>query len=276
VIGMVKSIQAPRVFISYSHESKSHNEKVFELSETLRSEGVDCYIDQYEVSPPEGWPRWSRNQIQQANFVLVVCTETYKKRFEGSEVAGTGAGAKWEGAIISQELYDSEGRNTKFIPIVFNADDVKHIPVEMRGGTYYVLDRDDEYDDLYRHLTNQPKAIKRELGRLRSLPPKKRKESFVPTSAACTQPSQVSSAASRENLPLAMFWRVMLRAIFVSVERVRSSGKTISLTVAPSSSRRAAEINNLQRSHEPIAVAYNDTAVFARLKSLEQIIEKGA
>jgi hypothetical protein len=62
-----------RVFISYAHESEAHNERVFELSERLRSEGVDCYIDQYEVSPPDGWPRWSRNQIRQADFVLVAC-----------------------------------------------------------------------------------------------------------------------------------------------------------------------------------------------------------
>lgn len=174
-IRMIKSTQAPRVFISYAHESESHNENIFELSERLRSEGVDCYIDQYEISPAEGWPRWSRNQIQQADFVLVVCTETYKSRFEGSEVHGKGAGAKWEGAIITQELYDSEDRNTKFIPIVFDSEDLKYIPVEMRGGTYYILNSGNEYEDLYRHLTNQPKAVKRDLGRLRSLLPSREK-----------------------------------------------------------------------------------------------------
>jgi len=78
-------MKAPKVFTSYAHESEEHNDRVFELSEKLRAEGVDSTIDQYVVSPPEGWPRWTRSQVQQANFVLLVCTETYQKRYEGTE-----------------------------------------------------------------------------------------------------------------------------------------------------------------------------------------------
>jgi hypothetical protein len=274
-IHMIKQIRSPRVFVSYAHESESHNEKVFELSERLRSEGVDCYIDQYEVSPAEGWPRWSRNQIQQADFVLVACTQTYKKRFEGSELRGTGAGAKWEGAIITQELYDSEGRNTKFIPIVFDPDeDPEHIPVEMRGGTYYVLNSDDEYDDLYRHLTNQPKTVKRELGRLRSLPLKKRKETFVSVPSEGKSP-QASEQRSQQHLPLVVLWRVGGTAVFARVERIRSAGKTIALSTLPSSSREVNAVSELERNREPIGLAYNETAMFVRLKSLEKIIDQG-
>lgn len=47
------------------------------LSQRLRSEGVDCHVDQYEMSPPEGWPQWIIRQIERADFVLVVSTETY-------------------------------------------------------------------------------------------------------------------------------------------------------------------------------------------------------
>lgn len=42
------------VFISYSHDSVDHVEAVLELSNKLRSEGVDCVLDQYEESPAEG------------------------------------------------------------------------------------------------------------------------------------------------------------------------------------------------------------------------------
>ena len=64
-------MRQPKVFISYSHDSKGHKNRVFELSERLRSEGVDCHMDQYEMSPAEGWPKWMRNQIRWADFVLV-------------------------------------------------------------------------------------------------------------------------------------------------------------------------------------------------------------
>jgi len=266
-----------KVFISYSHESELHNDKVFDLSEKLRSEGVNSEIDQYEVSPTQGWPRWTRNQIQEADFVLVVCTETYKQRYEGSETQGKGAGAKWEGAIITQELYESQGKNNKFIPIVFDPSEVKNIPLEMRGGTYYVLNSDNEYDDLYRHLTDQPKTVKRELGKLRSLAPKKRKESFLGSHSASLpdEPVQPLPKDREASLPLVMLWRVGISALFVEIERIRTAGKTISLSIIPSSSRQAGTISELERSREPIGIAYNDTAMFARLKSIEQVIERG-
>ncbi len=46
------------VFISYTHDSPEHLRAVFVLSERFRSEGINCVLDQYETSPPEGWPRW--------------------------------------------------------------------------------------------------------------------------------------------------------------------------------------------------------------------------
>jgi len=43
-------------FISYSHDSPEHADRVLELSNQLRSDGIDSTIDQYEASPAEGWP----------------------------------------------------------------------------------------------------------------------------------------------------------------------------------------------------------------------------
>jgi hypothetical protein len=38
----------PTAFISYSHDSKEHQDKVLKLANKLRSEGIDCALDQYE------------------------------------------------------------------------------------------------------------------------------------------------------------------------------------------------------------------------------------
>jgi hypothetical protein len=43
-----------RVFISYSHDSTVHLDRVWDLCESLRNDGVDCRIDQHEFSPSEG------------------------------------------------------------------------------------------------------------------------------------------------------------------------------------------------------------------------------
>lgn len=87
----------PKVFISYSHDSPQHADRVLALSDRLRADGIDCHIDQYEISPPEGWPRWMNRQIERADFVLVVCTETYERRFKGEDETGKGLGAKMGG-----------------------------------------------------------------------------------------------------------------------------------------------------------------------------------
>jgi len=102
----------PKVFISYSHDSQEHVDRVLTLSDRLRADGIDCHIDQYEVSPPEGWAQWMVNQIEDADFVLVVCTEIYERRFRGREEPSKGLGAQWEGAIITQEIYDAAAHNT--------------------------------------------------------------------------------------------------------------------------------------------------------------------
>ena len=65
--------------------------------------------------------------IRGAAFVLVICTDVYRKRVEGREESGKGKGAIWEGALITQDLYDNSGRNERFLPVVFTPDDVRFV-----------------------------------------------------------------------------------------------------------------------------------------------------
>jgi len=61
------------------------------------------------------------DQLDAASFVLVVCTETYYRRFRGHEEPGKGKGVDWEGALITQELYDSRRHTLKFVPVFLTA-----------------------------------------------------------------------------------------------------------------------------------------------------------
>jgi len=158
------------VFISYSHDSAEHIHCVLELSNRLRSEGVDAVLDQYEESPPEGWPRWMDLQIRKATFVLLVCTETYFRRVMGQEVERSGLGVRWEGNLVYQHFYNDGALNQRFIPVVFAQDDTHYIPTPFQGTTHYRVDTPDGYERLYMRLTGQKRVEKPPLGDRRSLP----------------------------------------------------------------------------------------------------------
>jgi hypothetical protein len=185
----------PRVFISYRHDSPEHVNRVLDLSNRLRADGIDCHLDQYEPSPREGWLRWMLNQINAAEFVLVVCTEKYRLRFEGKEQPGFGLGANREGSIIDQRIYEAGGRNDKFLPVVFSASDRVHIPETLRAWTYYQLGDERAYEQLYRRLTNQPEVAAPTLGPRRAMPPRERKQDFSRASPLWEMPH-------RRDLPL--------------------------------------------------------------------------
>jgi hypothetical protein len=165
------TLNSPKVFLSYSHGSPAHVDRVLAFSDRLRRDGIDTILDQYAVAPPEGWPRWMDKQIRDVDFVLMLCTETYYRRVMGEEEAGKGLGVRWEGNLIYNQLYQNESINPKFIPVLFDGGQVKHIPAPLQGVTIYWVDRAEDYDRLYRYLTDQPRALKPKLGEIRRLPP---------------------------------------------------------------------------------------------------------
>jgi len=171
--------EPPKAFISYSHDSVAHTDRVLELSDRLRADGVDCVIDQYEPFPARGWMRWMEDQIEAADFVLVICTETYHCRFRGLDRGGTGKGATYEGAIITQELYDAYLENTKFIPCVFDDADRAHAPIILRAYTCFCLDDEAGYERLRRLLTDQHDTPKPELGTPIAQPRRERTQDFL-------------------------------------------------------------------------------------------------
>lgn len=166
-----------KVFISYTHDSEKHCQNVLDLSEKLRKDGIETTIDRYiNGAPPEGWPRWMSRQVEKADFVLVVCSETYLRRYKAHETPGKGLGGTWEGGVIQQELYEAQGHNTKFVPVYFeeykDRDETEFIPTALRSATWYELPQ--RYDDLYFYLTSQPEITPVQLGSIRSRPIRQR------------------------------------------------------------------------------------------------------
>ncbi|HEY0017428.1 MAG TPA: SEFIR domain-containing protein [Longimicrobium sp.] len=157
-----------RIFISYSHDSPEHEQRVLALSERLRQDGIDAQVDQYvNGTPPGGWARWMLDELDAAEFVLLVCTETYHRRFRGHEQPGKGKGADWEGALITQEAYDARSHTLKFVPILFDYADERYIPEPLRSVTHYTLDSEAAYERLYEFLLGEAGVEPRTLGDVR-------------------------------------------------------------------------------------------------------------
>jgi WD40 repeat protein len=160
----------PRVFVSYSHDSPSHNQNVLALANRLRADGVDAVIDQYEPNPPEGWMLWTWKQIRDSDFVIVVCTDEYCRRVVKESDLGVGHGACWEGNLILQYLYDNALQNRKFVPVVFNRADEEAVLTPLRAFTRYCLEQKQGYEELFRFLTAQRSVAKPKLGKPKVLP----------------------------------------------------------------------------------------------------------
>lgn len=256
------------IFISYSHDSDEHREKVLSLAERLRQDGLDARLDQYVNGTPEqGWPRWMLDRLDEAAFVLVVCTETYYRRFRGREVPGRGKGADWEGALITQELYNDKSQTVKFVPVALAAGQEPFIPEPLRGHTFYELTSEERYQDLYAFLLGQAGVRPRRLGDLR---PISQRTAQPLTFDPAPDPSLAQGSAARRPRPLlwlalptlvllplvvtSTFWHVPTR---VQLDLVTAR---LALTLGGEESR---EIINLSVPFSSLVIEECSTAVFA-------------
>lgn len=159
--------QPPRCFVSYSHDSPAHKEAVLALVQALRSFNIDAHLDQFvQHSPPRYWPAWMVEQVEDSDYVLVVITETYARRFKQRDEPGKGKGAIWEGAVITSQMYHSFGGRTKFIPILFEGATDTDIPFPLSETNYHKIVGLSETDlrDLLHQLKNIPLVVPVPLG----------------------------------------------------------------------------------------------------------------
>lgn len=263
----------PTAFVSYSHDSPEHVKRAVELAEALRTDGIDCQIDQYHMAPPEGWPAWMDRMIRESDFVIVLCTETYYQRVTGSLPRTGGLGARWEGAIIGQEIYEAAGNNTKFLPVVFRKEDLEFRPRYLRSTTYYDLSSEHGFEDLYRRLTSQPRVIAPALGNIRKLAPDAPTRAPAGDTTSSEEANSTAPPIATDTLLLISLPRGGL-VIYEALEvRFRDQ---VELTLKAINAADASALRDLRSAHQArIGVAYGDTAFQGRVLEVEQQIDKG-
>jgi hypothetical protein len=136
-------MEALKVFISYAHESDDFRESVRQLAIWLKRESkgeleiITDHLFEFRA-PPKGWQVWMQDQVEEADSVLIVCSSKYNKRFRKQEEPEKGKGAIFEGAIITQELYDDQLKNDKFHPIIPDEGSYRDVPLILKPFFNYL------------------------------------------------------------------------------------------------------------------------------------------
>ena len=68
----------------------------------------------------------------------------------GEEKKGIGLGARFEGRLVVQHIYQTATENKRFTPCLFEARDKEFILTPLRSTNYYRLDTSSGYERLYR------------------------------------------------------------------------------------------------------------------------------
>jgi tetratricopeptide (TPR) repeat protein len=119
-----------------------------------------------------------QEQIEASQYVLVICTQTYRRRAEGKEDSGKGLGSQWEAKLIRQLIYNTAGINSKFVPVLLTIGDRSNIPLALQDYSYFCVDTEKGYQNLLRVLTNQPLISKPPLRLIRQLPGRDRQPDY--------------------------------------------------------------------------------------------------
>ena len=136
----------PKAFISYSWDSDDHKKWTKDLSARLRGDGVDVKLDQWETVPGDRLPEFMERAIRENDYVLIVCTPTYRVKSDKRE-----GGVGYEGDIMTGELH-TQGDHRKFIPILRLGDWDTSLPSWLKGKFGIDLHGDPYSDDEYKRL----------------------------------------------------------------------------------------------------------------------------
>lgn len=159
-------MNTPVVFVSYCHDPNDsiYKTKVKSLADSLRTNGVRCEIDQYNSVPEEGWPKWILKLTQEADYLLVVFSPTYKAKALGTQINGNGSGVEFEFTLLLGDLYKNNTKTKKIIPIVFKEEDQECIIPPFNSFTWYDLSKNAGFRELYKKITKQNNITPPEIG----------------------------------------------------------------------------------------------------------------
>lgn len=142
-----------KVFISYSWEDDEHKQWVRSLADNLIKQGIDANLDQYDLSLGDRLPQFMEQSVTNADYVLIICTPTYKEKSDTRK-----GGVGYEGHIISGELF-AKGNERKFIPVIRKGNVSDALPICLAGKLAIDLKDGLHYDTNFEDLITTLKGV---------------------------------------------------------------------------------------------------------------------
>lgn len=156
----------PKLFISYSWTSSSHEEWVLSLASELRGSGVDVILDKWDLK--EGYDAHAFMEMMvtdpEIKRVAMICDRLYAEKANGRS-----SGVGTETQILSGEIYAKQDQ-TKFVAVLpeRDADGKPFLPAYYKSRIYIDLSNPDlfakNFEQLLRWIYEKPLHVKPELG----------------------------------------------------------------------------------------------------------------
>jgi hypothetical protein len=121
---------APRVFISYAHDSAEHDEQVRHFATFLRTHvGLNAHVDRWYQNVRRDWSMWATEHLADADFILVIASPQYKRQADGLAAPDEGRDSQFQAAIIRDNLTKNLRQGTeRILPVVLPGRSVSDIP----------------------------------------------------------------------------------------------------------------------------------------------------
>ena len=157
----------PKLFISYSWTSPSHEEWVLSLATELRESGVDVILDKWDLKEGQDTYAFMEKMVTDPEIkkVVMICDYLYAEKADGRH-----GGVGTETQIISPEVYTKQDQ-TKFVAVLPERDEEgkPFLPAYYKSRVYIDLSSPDLYsknfERLLRWIYDKPLYAMPELGK---------------------------------------------------------------------------------------------------------------
>ncbi|MEI7050543.1 toll/interleukin-1 receptor domain-containing protein [Pseudomonas koreensis] len=157
----------PKVFISYSWSTPTHERWVLDLAEELIGSGINVILDKWDLKPGQDSIDFMEQMVKDPSIdkVLIISDKVYAEKADNRS-----GGVGTETQIISKKIYDQVDQE-RFIAVIAEKDlDGKaYIPLFYHSRLYIDLSEPDRYadgfDSLIRCIHGQPQFKKPALGK---------------------------------------------------------------------------------------------------------------